>query len=64
MRRICSRPFGITISDDGTRVYVSCTNTRPQPGQVYVIDGETFEKLDSLEVGSEPFGLAWRPPLP
>jgi DNA-binding beta-propeller fold protein YncE len=58
------RPFGIAISDDGTRVYVSCTNIRPQPGRVYVIDGETFEKVDSLETGSEPFGLAWRPPLP
>ena len=30
-------------------------------GRVYVIDGEKYTKLDSVEVGSEPYGLAWRP---
>jgi len=56
------KPFGIAISDDGSRVYVTCTNTRPATGRVYVIDGNTYAKLDSLDVGSEPFGLAWRAP--
>jgi YVTN family beta-propeller protein len=55
------KPFGISSSDDGSRVYVSCANTRPAKGRVYVIDGSTFEKLDSIQVGSEPFGLQWRP---
>jgi YVTN family beta-propeller protein len=55
------RPFGIAMSDDGTRVYVSCTNIRPAKGKVYVIDGEKYTKIDSVEVGSEPYGLAWRP---
>jgi YVTN family beta-propeller protein len=55
------RPFGIAMSEDGSRVYVSCTNVRPEKGRVYVIDGENYTKIDSVEVGSEPFGLAWRP---
>lgn len=53
--------FGVDISDDGTRVYVTCTNTRPARGRMYVIDTETLEKIDSVDVGSEPFGLAWQP---
>ena len=57
------KPFGITSSSDGSRVYVSCANTRPAAGRVYVIDGATYAKLDSLDVGSEPFGLQWRPPV-
>jgi YVTN family beta-propeller protein len=55
------KAFGIDISDDGTQVYVSCTNVRPAVGRVYVIDANTFEKIDSVTVGSEPFGLAWQP---
>jgi YVTN family beta-propeller protein len=58
------KPFGIVMTDDGTRLFVSCTNTRPDPGRVYLIDTETFTKLDSVDVGSEPFGLAWRPLKP
>ena len=53
------KPFGISISEDGSRVYVTCTNTRPNAGMLYVIDGETYEKLDSITTGSEPFGLIW-----
>ncbi len=56
-----NRPFGIASSDDGSRVYISCTNDRPNNGAVYVIDGTTLEKIDSVTVGSEPFGLSWRP---
>lgn len=55
------KAFGITISDDGSRVYVGCTNTRPSSGMIYVIDGETYEKIDSIQVGSEPFGLQYIP---
>ena len=55
------KPFGIVMTDDGTRLFVSCTDTRPNPGRVYLIDTETYLKLDSVDVGSEPFGLAWRP---
>ena len=55
------KPFGIDISRDGTRIYVSCTNTRPAPGRVYMIDTGTYQKIDSVDVGSEPFGLAVRP---
>ena len=55
--------FGISSSDDGSRVYVSCTNTRPNKGRVYVIDGSTYQKIDSITVGSEPFGLIWTPPV-
>ncbi len=55
------KPFGIDISRDGSVVYVSCTNTRPAPGRVYMIDAVTFQKIDSTDVGSEPFGLTVKP---
>ena len=56
------KPFGIAITDDGSRVFVSCTATRGMGnGRVYVIDGNTYTKVDSVNVGEEPFGLAWRP---
>ncbi len=55
------KAFGITISDDGSRVYVGCTNSRPEKGMIYIIDGESYEKLDSLQAGSEPYGLIWTP---
>ncbi len=55
--------FGISSSSDGSRVYVSCTNARPAKGRVYVIDAATYEKVDSVTVGSEPYGLIWIPPV-
>jgi YVTN family beta-propeller protein len=56
------KPFGIAITADGSRVFVSCTATRGMgKGRVYVIDGNTYAKIDSVDVGEEPFGLAWRP---
>jgi YVTN family beta-propeller protein len=56
-----SRPFTVDINSAGTRVYVSTTNTRPGLGRIYVLDAATYAKIDSVEVGSEPFGFAWRP---
>ena len=56
-----AKSFTPVVSVDGSRVYVSCTNTRPNKGMVYVIDGNTYQKLDSITVGSEPFGIRWRP---
>ncbi len=55
------KAFGISISEDGSRVYVGCTNTRPELGMIYIIDGESYQKLDSITAGSEPFGLIWTP---
>jgi DNA-binding beta-propeller fold protein YncE len=54
-------PFGITMSDDGSRVYVACINTTFANGRVYVIDGNTYVKTDSLDVGRNSFGLIWQP---
>ncbi|MBD3403146.1 beta-propeller fold lactonase family protein [candidate division GN15 bacterium] len=51
------RPFTVNVTSDGSRVYVSATNTRPSPGQVYVIDGNSYAVLDSVQTGSEPFGV-------
>lgn len=56
-----ARPFTVLLSDDESRVYVSCAGFRPDAGWVYVLDGSTFAKLDSVAVGSEPFGIYWRP---
>lgn len=56
-------PFGIDVSDDGSRIYAACTNTNPllNNGRVYIIDGTTFKKIDSIDVGKECFGLRFRP---
>jgi len=54
-------PFGITISDDGSRVYVACINTPMQTGRVYAIDGNSYVKTDSIDVGRNSFGLIWQP---
>ena len=55
------RSFGISISDDGSRVYVACANLTNQPGMVYAIDGTTLRKVASSLVGLNSFGLIWRP---
>lgn len=54
-------PFGITMSSDGSRVYVACIGTPTGPGRIYVIDGNAHVKLDSVDVGKESFGLVWQP---
>jgi DNA-binding beta-propeller fold protein YncE len=53
--------FGITISDDGSTVYAACVGHALEHGRVYVIDTESLTKADSLDVGRESFGIAWRP---
>jgi DNA-binding beta-propeller fold protein YncE len=57
-------PFGITMTDDGSRVYVACVGTSISNGRVYVIDGNTFAIVDSLEVGIQSFGLVWHRVIP
>ncbi len=54
------RPFGITISDDGSRVYAACVNVQNQLGRVYSIDTKTFTKVDSVDVGRNSMGLIYR----
>lgn len=54
-------PFGIAMSDDGSRVYVACINTQGERSRVYVIDGLSYAKTDSFDVGRNSFGLAWQP---
>ena len=53
-------PFGIAISDDGSRVYVACVGSPADHGRVYVINTKSLAKTDSLDVGKESFGVAWR----
>lgn len=50
------RPFTVTVDGSGSRAYVTATNFRPDNGMVYVIDGSTYQVVDSVETGSEPFG--------
>ena len=59
-----TRSFGIDISSDGSRVYVAAIGDPSEHGRVYIIDGNSFKKLDSLDVGRESFGLRWQPPRP
>ena len=54
-------PFGITMSQDGSRVYVACVNTTFAQGMVYAISGTTYAKTDSIVVGKNSFGLIWHP---
>jgi YVTN family beta-propeller protein len=54
-----NRPFGITMSSDGSRIYTCCVNSGQPNGWVYAINGNTDTKIDSLQVGQEPFGLIW-----
>lgn len=51
--------FGITQSGDGSRVYVACANVPGGAGRIYAIDGVTFEKTDSVDVGLNSFGIVW-----
>ncbi len=53
--------FGIAISGDGRAVYAACVGHPHEHGRIYVIDTEWLTKTDSLDVGSESFGIAWRP---
>ena len=52
-------PFGITISSDGSRVYAAAVGDPFAHGRVFVIDGSSLRKVDSLDVGTESFGLTW-----
>jgi DNA-binding beta-propeller fold protein YncE len=55
------RPFGITRSADGSRVYVACVNEQNMQGAIYAIEGSTLDVVDSIMVGKNPYGILWRP---
>lgn len=55
------RPFGVKMNASGTKVFVACVNETNQPGRIYVIDGNTLLKIDSVDVGLNSFALAWQP---
>ena len=57
-------PFGITISDDGTRIYVACVGTPATNGRIYVIDGNSLSIVAHLDVGHQSFGLVWHRVIP
>lgn len=54
------RTFGVTGTDDGSRVYVAAAGAPNEVGRVYILDGQTHQLIDSLNVGHNPFGLRWR----
>ncbi len=53
-------PFGITMSTDGTRIYVACAGQLGGSGRVYIIDGNSHAIVGSLVVGKESLGIGWR----
>jgi DNA-binding beta-propeller fold protein YncE len=57
-------PFGITMSDDGTRVYVACVGTPATNGRIYVIDCNSLSIVAHLDVGKQSFGLVWHRVIP
>ena len=50
-------PPGVTVSPDGTRVYV----TSPQNNTVSVIETATNTVISTIAVGSNPFGVRISP---
>jgi YVTN family beta-propeller protein len=52
-----SRPMSVKVSADGRRVYVS----NGRGGTISVLDGHTYELLDSIKVGVRPWGMAFSP---
>ena len=53
------QPFTVQTNADGSRIFVSCVNPSGS-GMIYMLDGATYAKLDSVSVGSRPFGFTWR----
>lgn len=53
-----ARPFMVMADQSGDRVYVSTTGFRPDNGTLYVIDGQSYQVIDSVAAGSEPFGFS------
>lgn len=60
----------IKLSPDGKRIYVSCRGLsgpkgylyrNPENGKVMVFDAQTHEKIETLQVGNQPIGLALSP---
>lgn len=51
------QPFGVQLSEDESRLYVTCPNNTPpgQPGRVYMLDASTDAMMDSIDVGHGSF---------
>ncbi len=54
-----SHTFGVAITKDDKRVYVAASGIPPAHGYVYEIDVATKSKVDSVEVGTDSWGLGW-----
>lgn len=53
-------PFGVTMSDDDKRVYVAASGQPPKHGFMYEIDVATLKVIDSIEVGTDSWGINWK----
>lgn len=51
--------FGVALSADDRRVWVAASGTPPGKGYVYEIDVATLSKIDSVEVGTNSWGIGW-----
>jgi len=52
-----SRPMAVRVARDGKKIYVS----NGRGGTVSVLDGHSYELLDSIKVGVRPWGMALSP---
>jgi YVTN family beta-propeller protein len=52
-----SRPMSVKVASNGRKVYVS----NGRAGTVSVLDGETYELLNTIKVGVRPWGIALSP---
>lgn len=55
------RTFGVSATDDGSRVYFTGAGNANDSGYVFIMDTDTHNLIDSIKVGRNPFGLRWRP---
>jgi YVTN family beta-propeller protein len=52
-----SRPMGVKVTSNGRKVYVS----NGRAGTISVLDGHTYELLNTIKVGVRPWGMALSP---
>jgi YVTN family beta-propeller protein len=52
-----SRPMSVKVASNGRKLYVS----NGRAGTVSVLDGRTYELLNTIKVGVRPWGIALSP---
>src|SRR5262249_11456005 len=54
---VCSEPIGVVLSQDGTTVYIACSQDR----EVVALHAADLTRLHEVAVDGVPWALAWSP---